>query len=151
MPQQSATPAEASHRVLASIYSDIAPPPEPKPEELPHRAEDPKSGPMSSLSEEGKLKLFIGGLYFQSESTVLSRNSEIGDLYDYFKKYAPILQCTLMKDKGNTRSRGFAFVTLQDPGKEWDRPDRRECAQEDLLHQAHNQGKVHRRQARRVR
>ena len=54
---------------------------------------------------EGKLKLFVGGLYFQNEE----------DLIEYFSRYGKIDSCTLIKDKNTGKSRGFAFITIDDP------------------------------------
>lgn len=84
---------------LASLYSTPYPA---KSEEAGKPAEE--KAPGGDISDEGKLKLFVGGLYFQSEK----------DLTDYFGKIAPIVQCTLKKDKSGVKSRGFAFVTLED-------------------------------------
>ena len=77
-----------------------------------------KSNPTTEpQSEEGQLKLFVGGLYFQSESIPYNLATFIEDLTEYFQKIAPIVSHTLMKDKSSTRSRGFAFITLEDKGK----------------------------------
>ena len=54
---------------------------------------------------EGKLKLFVGGLYFQNEE----------DLASYFSQFGKIDSCTLIKDKNTGKSRGFAFITIDDP------------------------------------
>ena len=36
------------------------------------------------------------------------------DLSDYFKEYSKVEQCILKRDKLSGRSRGFAFITLED-------------------------------------
>jgi hypothetical protein len=43
-------------------------PPPKKAEEKPQTTTTEKLNAASDLSDEGKLKLFVGGLYFQSES-----------------------------------------------------------------------------------
>ena len=52
---------------LASLYEGIVEPTEPKPQEEKKYKEEEVGG-ASDLSDEGLLKLFVGGLYFQSES-----------------------------------------------------------------------------------
>lgn len=51
-------------------------------------------------------KMFIGGLSWQTTSEALQ---------DYFSKFGEISECTIMKDPGTKRSRGFGFVTFADP------------------------------------
>ncbi len=87
--------------VLASIYEEPLTAPVDK-NGAPQSTEEKKQDFLES--NEGKLKLFLGGLYFQTEQ----------DIRDYFKKIAPILQLTLITDKSNTGSKGYAFLTLED-------------------------------------
>lgn len=54
--------------MLASLYTGIIQPPPKKTEEKTQAPIPEKINAASDLSDEGKLKLFIGGLYFQSES-----------------------------------------------------------------------------------
>lgn len=51
-------------------------------------------------------KMFIGGLSWQTTSEALQ---------DYFGKFGEICECTIMKDPGTKRSRGFGFITFSDP------------------------------------
>ena len=54
------------------------------------------------------MKIFVGGLYTQNESHLL----------EYFSKYGPIYDCSLMRDKYTGNSRGFGFITIYDPFSE---------------------------------
>jgi len=56
---------------------------------------------------DGQLKLFIGGLNYLSLQS---------DIKSYFETFGRVLGCTLLKDKSSGKSRGFAFVTIDDPG-----------------------------------
>ncbi|ESO05154.1 hypothetical protein HELRODRAFT_77746, partial [Helobdella robusta] len=51
-------------------------------------------------------KMFIGGLSWQTTAEVLQ---------DYFTKFGTVNECTIMRDPGTKRSRGFGFVTFSDP------------------------------------
>ena len=51
------------------------------------------------------LKLFVGGLYYQTEE----------DVNNYFAKYGEIVDWQLLRHRQTGRSRGFAFVTIKDP------------------------------------
>eukprot|EP00826_Nyctotherus_ovalis_P014452 TRINITY_DN1402_c0_g1_i8.p2 TRINITY_DN1402_c0_g1~~TRINITY_DN1402_c0_g1_i8.p2 ORF type:complete len:325 (-),score=100.58 TRINITY_DN1402_c0_g1_i8:93-1067(-) len=88
--------------VLAAIYDDSLA--LPKENEDNPVSEEKKHNPIPTDSNEGKLKLFLGGLYFQTEQ----------DIRDYFKSIAPILQLTLITDRTSTGSKGYAFITLED-------------------------------------
>ena len=80
---------------------------EPKAEPKPAKVDDIKQRTAEEFyrAGEGKLKLFVGGLYFQNEE----------DLAEYFSQYGKIDSCTLIKDKNTGKSRGFAFITIDDP------------------------------------
>ena len=60
---------DKSTNVLESLYTSITQPTAKKPEERVKSPEEKPKEPVSDISDEGKLKLFVGGLYFQSEST----------------------------------------------------------------------------------
>uniref|UniRef100_UPI00358F18E9 cold-inducible RNA-binding protein B-like isoform X2 n=1 Tax=Myxine glutinosa TaxID=7769 RepID=UPI00358F18E9 len=51
-------------------------------------------------------KLFVGGLNFDTTEDVLD---------SIFGKYGPLLEVLLMKDRETHKSRGFAFVTFENP------------------------------------
>jgi RNA recognition motif-containing protein len=100
---------------LESIYADIEEPAEERKNED-QKSKEEGNNPAGDLSDEGKLKLFVGGLYFQSESMYPFLILFIEDIREYFDKIAPIHQCTLIVDKSNVGSKGYAFVTLEDRG-----------------------------------
>jgi len=49
-------------------------------------------------------KVFLGGIHLETTKT---------DLEEYFGKYGPIVDATVMMDRESGRSRGFGFVTFQ--------------------------------------
>jgi RNA recognition motif-containing protein len=55
------------------------------------------------------LKLFVGGLNYLSLQS---------DIKSYFETFGKVLNCSLLIDKASSKSRGFAFVTIEDPCKE---------------------------------
>lgn len=55
---------------------------------------------------EGVLKLFVGGLNYLSLQS---------DIKAYFETFGRVCSCTLLVDKSTGKSRGFAFVTIDDP------------------------------------
>lgn len=55
---------------------------------------------------EGCLKLFVGGLNYLSMQA---------DLRSYFETFGKVQSCTLLTDKQTGKSKGFAFVILEDP------------------------------------
>jgi RNA-binding protein Musashi len=57
---------------------------------------------------DGYLKLFVGGLNYLSLQS---------DIKSYFETFGRVSNCTLLLDKGSGKSRGFAFVTIEDPSK----------------------------------
>jgi RNA recognition motif-containing protein len=57
---------------------------------------------------DGLLKLFIGGLNYLSLQS---------DIKSYFETFGKVANCTLLVDKGSGKSRGFAFVSIEDPSK----------------------------------
>ncbi|XP_069042014.1 cold-inducible RNA-binding protein isoform X2 [Lepisosteus oculatus] len=56
------------------------------------------------MSEEGKL--FVGGLSFDTNEQALE---------DVFSKYGQISEVVVIKDRETQRSRGFGFVTFENP------------------------------------
>ena len=59
-------------------------------------------------SYDGLLKLFVGGLNYLSLQS---------DIKSYFETFGRVNNCTLLIDKLSGKSRGFAFVTIEDPCK----------------------------------
>jgi RNA recognition motif-containing protein len=51
------------------------------------------------------MRLYVGNLSFQTTEN---------DLQDLFQQYGKVLEVALMMDRGTGRSRGFAFVTMED-------------------------------------
>ncbi|XP_078738758.1 uncharacterized protein LOC144952220 isoform X2 [Lampetra fluviatilis] len=56
--------------------------------------------------QENHGKLFVGGLHFGTDER---------SLQDVFGKYGRVAQVLLLKDRETNRSRGFAFVTFENP------------------------------------
>jgi RNA recognition motif-containing protein len=71
-----------------------------------HNNDDIKDEEQNQYEEEGKLKLFIGGLNYLSLKS---------DIKSYFETFGKVSGCTLLVDKTTGKSRGFAFVTIDDP------------------------------------
>lgn len=57
---------------------------------------------------DGVLKLFVGGLNYLSLQS---------DIKSYFETFGKVLNCTLLIDKASGKSRGFAFVSIEDISK----------------------------------
>ncbi len=57
---------------------------------------------------DGMLKLFVGGLNYLSLQS---------DIKSYFETFGKVLNCTLLIDKASGKSRGFAFVSIEDYSK----------------------------------
>ena len=57
-------------------------------------------------SNEGCLKLFVGGLNYLSMQP---------DIKSYFETFGNVSSCYLLNNKETGKSRGFAFVTIEDP------------------------------------
>ena len=57
--------------------------------------------------DETLLKLFIGGLNYLSLQS---------DIKSYFETFGKVINCSLLIDKTSSKSRGFAFVTIEDIG-----------------------------------
>ncbi len=55
---------------------------------------------------DGLLKLFVGGLNYLSLQS---------DIKSYFETFGKVPNCTVLIDKGSGKSRGFAFVSIEDP------------------------------------
>ena len=54
---------------------------------------------------DGLLKLFVGGLNYLSLQN---------DIKAYFETFGKVMNCTLLIDKASGKSRGFAFVSIED-------------------------------------
>jgi len=63
-----------------------------------------KDGGNDSNNEKGKM--FIGGLSWETTHDNLLR---------HFSKYGEVVDCVVMKNPETGRSRGFGFITFQDP------------------------------------
>jgi RNA recognition motif-containing protein len=57
---------------------------------------------------DGLLKLFVGGLNYLSLQS---------DIKSYFETFGKVINCTLLIDKASGKSRGFAFVSIEDYSK----------------------------------
>jgi RNA recognition motif-containing protein len=57
---------------------------------------------------DGMLKLFVGGLNYLSLQN---------DIKCYFETFGKVMNCTLLIDKASGKSRGFAFVSIDDMSK----------------------------------
>jgi len=55
--------------------------------------------------DEDLIKLFVGGLNYISLQS---------DIKSYFETFGRVIECTLLVDKPSGKSRGFAFVTVED-------------------------------------
>ncbi|CAH1183827.1 unnamed protein product [Phaedon cochleariae] len=58
------------------------------------------------LQNTGEIKLFVGGLSWETTQDNLQR---------YFSRYGEVIDCVVMKNAESGRSRGFGFVTFADP------------------------------------
>ncbi len=56
-------------------------------------------------NSDGLLKLFVGGLNYLSLQN---------DIKSYFETFGRVLNCTLLIDKVSGKSRGFAFISIED-------------------------------------
>ncbi|VDM15577.1 unnamed protein product [Hydatigera taeniaeformis] len=65
---------------------------------------EPSTSPQQLTNDLGKM--FVGGL---------SHTTTEETLKTYFGKYGSIKETTVMRDPNNLRSRGFGFVTFEDP------------------------------------
>ena len=68
-----------------------------------HEREDDKRGARGGA--ESQLKLFIGGLDYQTTDD---------ELKQYFEKYGEITDVVVMKDQHSGNSRGFGFVSFSE-------------------------------------
>ena len=64
--------------------------------------EDPEN------ENDNLLKLFVGGLNYLSLQS---------DIKSYFETFGRVMNCSLLIDKASSKSRGFAFVTIEDTRK----------------------------------
>uniref|UniRef100_A0A8C4WUM9 RRM domain-containing protein n=1 Tax=Eptatretus burgeri TaxID=7764 RepID=A0A8C4WUM9_EPTBU len=61
---------------------------------------------MSDHFDRNVGKLFVGGLNFETNEDFLD---------SIFSKYGPILEVLLMKDRETQKSKGYGFVTFENP------------------------------------
>ncbi|XP_064618947.1 RNA-binding protein Musashi homolog 2-like isoform X8 [Lineus longissimus] len=61
---------------------------------------------MANCGDDNPGKMFIGGLSWQTTPDSLK---------EYFKRFGDVKECMVMKDPVTKRSRGFGFVTFNDP------------------------------------
>lgn len=57
---------------------------------------------------EGPVKLFVGGLSFDTTT---------GDLRDAFARFGNVVDAAVITDRSTGRSRGFGFVTFEQPAE----------------------------------
>jgi len=67
-----------------------------------------EQNPNEDPENDNLLKLFVGGLNYLSLQS---------DIKSYFETFGKVLNCSLLIDKASSKSRGFAFVTIEDPCK----------------------------------
>jgi len=65
----------------------------------------PVEGGLINATEDNELKMFVGGLSWDTETF---------GLREYFKKFGEVKDCTIKKDSKTERSRGFGFVLFAD-------------------------------------
>lgn len=64
-----------------------------------------EQNPNEDPENDNLLKLFVGGLNYLSLQS---------DIKSYFETFGKVLNCSLLIDKASSKSRGFAFVTIED-------------------------------------
>ncbi|XP_047510189.1 RNA-binding protein Musashi homolog Rbp6 isoform X1 [Pieris napi] len=70
------------------------------------QSQDVANGPGEVPNDPGYVKMFVGGLSWQTSPE---------SLRDYFGKFGEITEVMVMKDPTTRRSRGFGFITFGDP------------------------------------
>ncbi|GAA5815861.1 hypothetical protein MFLAVUS_009377 [Mucor flavus] len=60
---------------------------------------------VTSAANQDEGKMFIGGLNWETTDESLRQ---------YFSKFGPVLDCTVMRDPTTQRSRGFGFLTMKE-------------------------------------
>ena len=68
-----------------------------------------EQNPNEEAENDNLLKLFVGGLNYLSLQS---------DIKSYFETFGKVMNCSLLIDKASSKSRGFAFVTIEDLGKQ---------------------------------
>jgi len=79
----------------------------PKPASLEENSTEPSSPKADSPYEEDKMKMFVGGLSWQTKDDGLKA---------YFEKFGKVKEVSIKKDQHTQRSRGFAFVVFEEEG-----------------------------------
>merc|ERR1712183_258240 len=72
----------------------------PKPASLEENSTEPSSPKADSPYEEDKMKMFVGGLSWQTKDDGLKA---------YFEKFGKVKEVSIKKDQHTQRSRGFAL------------------------------------------
>jgi RNA recognition motif-containing protein len=70
------------------------------------RSPSPRGGAGASSSGGGAVKLYVGNLSF---------NTNKDSLFDLFGKYGTVVDAFVAMDRDAGRSKGFGFVTFEDP------------------------------------
>lgn len=65
----------------------------------------PAEGSLINATEDNELKMFVGGLSWETETS---------GLREYFSKFGDVKDVTIKKDSRSERSRGFGFVLFAD-------------------------------------
>jgi len=108
----SAADVELSGRMQKLNMADETISPEKKGDNSPQtigadEAKDSESGPAKSSNQPVKGRVFVGGISWRTTDT---------ELREYFGKFGEIKDCLVCKDQWTGKSRGFGFLSFEDPG-----------------------------------
>ena len=90
-------------------------------------AKDSESGPDESIKEPLKGRVFVGGISWRTTDTELRVGcrklgtqsclglTSIHALQEYFGKFGDIKDCLVCKDQWTGKSRGFGFLSFENP------------------------------------